>query len=132
MPSPTGTYYVVGDNGCKGFDTTKITTLLPLPTVFLPIDTSVCSITSPGLYWVQATDNNNCKERDSIVANPKECVTGLVPSASAPNNDGKNDKFRPLVVWQCEAIRFIIYNRWGQLFFKRKRLAKAGTQHLQA
>jgi gliding motility-associated-like protein len=150
----TGTYYVTvaDNNGCTASDTAIITTLLPLPTAFLPIDTSICTygkldlkplksynnylwntnattssinVTSPGLYWLQVTDNNNCKERDSIIVNPKECMTGFhIPSAFTPNNDGRNDKFRPLLFGNVKNYKFVIYNRWGQVVFQTKEIGK--------
>ncbi|HEY0057527.1 MAG TPA: hypothetical protein VGB56_00245, partial [Flavisolibacter sp.] len=88
-------------NGCKGSDTTEITTIHTLPKNFLPIDTAICSygdlqlrplpsfsryvwstgstgasitISQPGDYWLDATDANGCKGRDSVLVQPKECL----------------------------------------------------------
>jgi gliding motility-associated-like protein len=149
-----GTYYVivVDNNGCTASDTAKITTLLPSPAAFLPFDTSICAfetidiaslssynsylwntnsrsssikVDSPGLYWLEVSDNNNCKGRDSILVDPKQCMTGFyVPSGFTPNNDGKNDKLRPLLFGNITQYKFTIYNRWGQLVFQTNKIGE--------
>ncbi|MEP7256188.1 MAG: gliding motility-associated C-terminal domain-containing protein [Ferruginibacter sp.] len=145
-----GTYYVsVTDiNGCKGSDTTKINTILPLPYDFLPLDTTICNketitlqalqnfssylwstnntspyinITQPGTYWLQVRDNKNCIGRDSITIQIKQCFKGIyVPNSFTPNGDTKNDKLRALVFGNLVKFEFSIYNRYGQLVFQSK------------
>jgi len=145
--STSGIYAVrVTDvNGCNGTDTVRITQLLPLPAAFLSGDTSICnygsislkpvlsynqyvwstgstqssvSINKPGIYWLQVKDNNNCVGTDSIIVTPKECTKGLfVPSGFTPNNDGKNDIFKPFLLGNVVSYRFTIYNRWGEPVF---------------
>jgi len=123
-----------------------ISALLDVPAGFLPPDTAVCSygsiviksapgyknyywntnsmtpnitITSPGEYWLQVTDNNNCVGKDTIIVVPKECMKGFfVPNAFTPNNDGKNDLFKPLLFGTVKKYSFIIYNRWGAVVFE--------------
>lgn len=144
----TGKYLVTvtDGNGCKGSDSTIINTLYPLPSGFLPMDTVICSygslslksilpynhylwntgsnnssisISQPGVYWLEVTDNNVCKGRDSVIVSPKECLTGFyVPTAFTPNGDGKNDVFQPQLFGKVKKYRFTIYNRWGQLIFQ--------------
>jgi len=150
-----GTYNVTvtDNNGCKGTDTSNITAFLPPVTNFLPIDTAICSygllsltpkagyrnylwnnnsigstitISQPGLYWLEVTDNNNCKGRDSILVTPKDCMTGFyIPSAFTPNQDGKNDSFKPLLFGDVKKYKFIIYNRFGQTIFQTSDLTRA-------
>jgi gliding motility-associated-like protein len=43
-----------------------------------------------------------------------------VPNAFTPNADGKNDRFRPVVVGMSEVMYFRIYNRYGQLIFSSR------------
>jgi gliding motility-associated-like protein len=149
-----GTYSVIvtDNNGCKGFDTTVITTLLPKPSAFLAIDTAICSygslelkslkpfrqyswsnsssspsitITQAGTYWLDATDANNCTGRDTILVRTKECLRGLfVPSAFTPNKDGKNDVLKAMLFGDIENYEFVIYNRWGELVFKTTDISK--------
>ncbi|HEV7333261.1 MAG TPA: gliding motility-associated C-terminal domain-containing protein [Flavisolibacter sp.] len=150
----TGTYAVTvtDGNGCKGSDTTHITTIHPLPQGFLPADTAICSygslvlksttdftrytwsngagakaitITLPGQYWLEVTDNRGCRGRDTVVVNPKDCLSGFyVPSAFSPNGDGRNDLFRPLLFGNVKRYRFTVYNRWGQVIFQSTELQK--------
>lgn len=152
--SGTGIYYVaVADNHqCHGSDTTRITSLLPLPAGFLPTDTSICnygsflikpitsfsnylwntgarsasiSVTVPGTYWLQATDTKNCMGRDSILIKPKDCLTGFyIPTAFTPDHNGRNDDFKPFIGGIVRQYQFTIYNRWGQVVFKSKDLYK--------
>jgi gliding motility-associated-like protein len=143
----TGNYYVtVTDNHqCQGSDTVRILTLLPPPAKFLPADTSICfydetvvtssqvfssylwntgetgaavTIKKAGTYWLQATDQYACTGKDSITVLPKECIKGLyVPAAFSPNQDGKNDVFRPLIFGNVLKFEWTIYNRYGQAVF---------------
>ena len=41
-----------------------------------------------------------------------------IPSGFTPNNDGKNDTFKPFIFGNVMAYKFIIYNRWGQIVFQ--------------
>jgi gliding motility-associated-like protein len=50
----------------------------------------------------------------------------FVPTAFTPNNDGKNDVFRPIAVGMSKINYFSVYNRWGQLLFTTKTNAKDG------
>ncbi len=146
----TGIYgvNVTDPNGCKGSDTTIINKLLPLPAGFLFADTAICSfgsielianstfsrynwstgstssvisITQPGTYWLDATDRTNCTGRDSVIVNPKDCLTGLyVPSGFTPNGDGKNDVLRTYLSGNIKQYEFRIFNRWGETVFVTK------------
>lgn len=40
-----------------------------------------------------------------------------VPTAFTPNNDGRNDFFRPHNALKADNYEFRVYNRWGQLVF---------------
>jgi gliding motility-associated-like protein len=142
-----GSYSVVvtDNNGCVGTGSIEIARLLPEPKDFLFSDTAVCSygsinliaskafstylwnnggmsssitITNPGLYWLKVTDKNNCEGIDSVLVSQKECIKGFyIPSAFTPNNDGKNDVFKPLLFGDVESYEFKIYNKWGQVVF---------------
>ena len=41
-----------------------------------------------------------------------------IPNAFTPNNDGKNDVFRILMLDNYKLMRLLIYNRWGQVVFR--------------
>ncbi len=146
--SNPGTYYVsvIDVHGCKGSDTADITTVLPKPKDFLPVDTAVCSystitiqptrafnnylwsnnshasvisISQPSLYWLEVTDNKNCTGRDSILVLLKQCKQGVyVPAAFTPNVDGNNDKLKAMAFGNVLKFEFEIYNRYGQRVFQ--------------
>jgi len=149
-----GNYWVsiVDNNGCKGSDSTKITTILPAPFGFLPSDTFVCNymtiqvkplsafnsylwstgssanniiVGQANTYWLQVKDNNDCIGRDSIVISPKQCLEGFyIPTAFTPGKDGKNDLFYPLLFGNVVKYKFSIYNRWGQKVFETTTLQR--------
>ncbi|MBI5372862.1 MAG: gliding motility-associated C-terminal domain-containing protein [Sphingobacteriales bacterium] len=149
----TGLYAVLvtDNNGCNGRDTTRISGILPLPSGFLFTDTAICSygslqliavpsftayhwstgsraafvsISQPGIYWLDATDKNNCTGRDSVIVSLKECMKGLyVPTAFTPNNDGKNDVLRPFLFGNVKKYDFRVFNRWGEIEFQTKDLS---------
>ena len=73
-------------------------------------------VTQPGIYWVEVTDSNNCKGRDSIEILP--CEKFGAPNAFSPNGDGLNDVFKPLFNVPVVNYKLSIYNRWGQLVFQ--------------
>ncbi|MGN6264478.1 MAG: gliding motility-associated C-terminal domain-containing protein [Ginsengibacter sp.] len=159
--SNTGTYYVVvtDKNGCKGSDTTVINEILPLPKNFIPKDTSICSygtitlsapgsfknylwsnhsnasfitVNQPGAYSLQVTDYNLCTATETVVVTPKQCMAGFyIPNAFSPNNDGRNDVFKPMIFGNVIRYSFVIYNRWGQKVFESNDLLKGwnGTFH---
>lgn len=139
-------------NGCIGTDSTNITIILPSPTKFLPSDTSICSygslllkpnfvfqnylwntgsnkssitITQSGQYWLQVENNFGCKGIDTIMILPKNCLQGFfMPTAFTPNNDGKNDAIKPILLGNVKQYHFWIYNRWGQLIFQTSDISK--------
>lgn len=143
-----GEYWVIvtDQNNCESSDTIKITGILPSPKQFLPQDTILCNyssfslqagatfrnylwntgsvsssifISSPGVYWLQVKAENGCAGRDTINIFPKQCLEGFyIPTAFTPNNDGKNDIFRPLLFGNVIKYEFKIYNRWGEVVFK--------------
>lgn len=43
-----------------------------------------------------------------------------VPTAFTPNNDGRNDYFRPHNALKADNYEFRVYNRWGQLVFQSR------------
>lgn len=83
------------------------------------------TVNAPGIYWLEVQDACGNIFRDSIITSSKECLDGFyVPSAFTPNNDGKNDGFKPLLFGRVVSYRLIIYNRWGQKVFESTELGK--------
>jgi len=49
----------------------------------------------------------------------KACLQGFyIPTAFTPNQDGRNDYFKPLVLGNIKKYQFSIFNRYGQLVFQ--------------
>jgi gliding motility-associated-like protein len=145
----TGSYSVVvtDGHGCISKDSVRVTTLLSIPAGFLPSDTAICSygkleitptstfqsylwstgstdehitISKSGVYWLEATDNNNCSGKDTILVGKKDCMEGFyIPNAFTPGG-ASNYLFKPLLFGNILQYEFGIYNRWGQLVFQSK------------
>jgi gliding motility-associated-like protein len=137
---------VTDQNGCSGKDETSVSTLLPSPKDFLPDNMEICSyetkqlktleyyksylwntnatsssivINKPGTYWLEVQDDNGCFGKDTISVRPKQCMEGFyIPSAFTPNEDGKNDFFRPLLFGVVQYYKFTVFNRWGEIVFQ--------------
>jgi len=143
-----GNYSVTVTNifNCKAADTVRVTSILPLPSGFLPPDSSLCKgnilqikakgfidynwsngslnnfidITQDGTYSVNVIDKYGCKGNDSITVSFYKCINIMVPNAFTPNNDGLNDTFKPLIPAPVKDYHMQIFNRWGQLVFETK------------
>lgn len=140
-----GTYWVAVENiyGCKASDTIHILSLLALPKDFLPSDTTFCkgnyinikvpgynaylwsdgttkstaSLKQFGQHKLTVTDFNGCNGTDSIRLFDAHCVPFAVPNAFTPNQDGKNDVFRPMITQIVSGYKMSIFSRWGELVF---------------
>jgi gliding motility-associated-like protein len=141
-----GTYWVRVKDSCDNMITdTIVVKYKEVPVAFLPADTAICSygevvlqplksytdyvwstgstgssilVTQPGTYWLQAKATSGCEGKDSVVVTSKKCNQGLyAPNTFSPNNDGKNDVFRPMLFGKIRKFKFMVYNRWGQLLF---------------
>jgi gliding motility-associated-like protein len=86
------------------------------------------TVNQPGEYWVEVTDTNNCKGRDSI--NILSCENVFFPNAFTPNNDGLNDVFKPTIFGALADYKLNIYNRFGQLIFQTSDAAKGWNGNL--
>ncbi|HET9431965.1 MAG TPA: T9SS type B sorting domain-containing protein, partial [Chitinophagaceae bacterium] len=69
-------------------------------------------------YKVQVFNAAGCYDSAFITVKIfKTAPSVFVPSAFTPNNDGLNDRVRPIAVGIQKINYFRIYNRWGQLVF---------------
>jgi gliding motility-associated-like protein len=144
----TGTYSVTvtSDHNCKASAFVVVDRVWPLPSGFLPGDTSICSystlviqpgapfpayywntgstsgsvtISKPGVYWLQVKDANGCEGKDSILVSGKDCMHGFfIPNAFTPGGDHRNDEFKPLLFGNARKYVFEIYDRWGKIIFR--------------
>jgi len=143
-----GKYWVrvTSSTGCIATDSTEIKSILPLPANFIYHDTAKCealditlspskqfvnylwsngqtsgsiNITSPGQYWLQVTDSDGCLAKEYINVTSKNCVTALYfPNAFTPNNDGRNDVFKPMLFGAIVKFHLMIYNRFGEKVYE--------------
>lgn len=148
-----GTFWVhLTDNrNCTNTDTVHVATV-PRPTGFLINSITKCalknaklsptqnfdtytwsngataqniSVSPAGLYQLTVTDHFGCTGKDSILVIDSICpVYFYMPTAFTPNNDGRNDVFRPKFSGAIAGYHFAIYNRWGQLIFSTRDDAK--------
>lgn len=68
-------------------------------------------------YLVDITTLAGCLTTDTQMVNTIKEVKIYVPTAFTPNNDGRNDFLRPVMLGVRELKYFRIYNRWGQLVY---------------
>lgn len=146
----SGNYWVqVFKDGCMASDTVQVD-FNPIPEVDLGGDLVICEdgevqlaakilnegaqflwntgdtttkirVRTEGKYWLTVANYPHCANSDTINLTIQKCICDLfVPSAFSPNQDGKNDIFKPEMVPEtCPVAEYSlsIYNRWGQLVF---------------
>ena len=143
-----GSYWVTvtDSNNCLNSDTAHILSLVDPPSDFILTDTLKCQydiiklmpysiyssylwndgsiassleVSHPGNYSLKVTDQNGCTGTQEIVVGNKACLNSIhFPSAFTPNNDGKNDVFKPIIRGHLYNYSFEIYNRWGERIFR--------------
>ena len=86
--------------------------------------TSTLDIRNAGTYFLTVTDYDNCVGSDTIVVQEINCIPIGIPNAFTPNNDGKNDYFKPGINFEINDYQLRIYNRVGQLIFQTKKYAQ--------
>lgn len=70
-----------------------------------------------GMYWVQLSEAG-CRAADTVLVAFRQCDCMVsLPNAFTPNNDGRNDTFKPVIYGDPENYELNIYNRWGQCVF---------------
>ena len=144
----TGLYWVkvINSYQCSATDSFRINTINNLPSGFLNKTDSVCSykpvelipasnytgyqwstgatsktlqVQLPGIYRLAVPDANGCKGTDSTAVFAKQCINGVFfPSGFTPDNNGKNDLFKPLVYGRLVQFKLMVYNRWGAVVFQ--------------
>lgn len=72
-----------------------------------------------GCYYVTALDRLDNESAPSNIVCQDNCVYYALPNFITPNNDGKNDVFRPFPTPRfVESVEFKVYNRWGAKVFE--------------
>ena len=76
------------------------------------------------LYTISAESHNNCRIADTLQIIKKNCYGSLYfPTAFTPNNDGKNDSYKPGAVGILKSYEFSIFNRYGEIVFTTNNIA---------
>ncbi len=145
MATGPGAYFVQASNSCGELFTDTIVLHKKIAPFSLGADTAIClpgtlhlsaptgfsfyhwqdnsagsnfAVTEAGIYHVVVSDACNASISDTIVVIEKDCRQYFyIPSAFTPNNDGRNDIFKPIISGILESYEFSIYNRWGQRVF---------------
>lgn len=148
--STPGTYRVTVTNqfNCAATARVTIRRVVSPPVGFLPADQQLCTgdvlklkvpgyrnyswstgamepgieIRNAGTYSLIVTDFNNCIGSDTVTITQTTCIPISIPSAFTPNNDGKNDLFRPIINVAINNYHLQIFNRSGQLIFRSKNI----------
>ena len=156
-----GFYWVKVTNNfqCSTTDTIRILTLLDPPANFLKKTDSLCAfktldllslnnysryqwstgadskivtIQNPGKYWLTVTDANGCIDTDTTTIFDKQCQYGVyIPTAFTPDNNGKNDLFRPSIFGRLLKYHIAVYDRLGNLVFESNDAAKGWDGRLR-
>lgn len=141
-----GTYLVTVTNtyNCKASARIIIREYAKPPVNFLPKDQDLCSgnvlkihvpgyrsyawsngstarnidIRKEGNYYLTVTSFDHCVGTDTITVREINCLPVSIPNAFSPNNDGRNDLFKPAINTEFRNYRLLIYNRNGQLIFQ--------------
>ena len=70
-------------------------------------------VTQAGSYAVEVTNYCGSSYKAIEVIENCNCIRAI-PNAFSPNDDGKNDYFRPLLQCPLQKARLRVFNRWGQ------------------
>ena len=67
---------------------------------------------------LRVEDELGCHNTDSLYIPTRQCCDIFFPNAFTPNNDGHNDRFRPITIGNQEVRTFRVVNRYGQTVFE--------------
>ncbi|MEN8156966.1 MAG: gliding motility-associated C-terminal domain-containing protein [Bacteroidota bacterium] len=71
-----------------------------------------------GCYYVTASDSAGNESTSSVRLCLDECSNYILPNVFSPNNDERNDLYRPMRTSYVEKVDMKIFNRWGILVFE--------------
>lgn len=82
----------------------------------LPVTYARVDFSSP--IYLDVVDEFGCINKDTILVRTKSCCQITFPNAFTPNQDGKNDLFRPIAVGNRQVESFRVFNRYGQVVYE--------------
>lgn len=71
-------------------------------------------------YTIDIKTSSGCITVDTQVVKTVKNAEIYVPAAFTPNNDGKNDYLRPILMGMRDLRFFRIFSRWGQLLYETR------------
>lgn len=77
-----------------------------------------------GYLHLEVTNIWDCSSVDSFYIDARPCCEVIMPDAFTPNQDGRNDTYKPLKANNHSIISFTIYNRWGQQVYQSRDISK--------
>jgi gliding motility-associated-like protein len=77
-------------------------------------------------YTVTITTSDGCVYYDSVTIDIRLDPILVFPTAFSPNDDGKNDFFRPVILGLARINELRVYNRWGEEVFSISGVDVAG------
>ncbi|MGC4104457.1 PKD domain-containing protein [Ferruginibacter sp.] len=80
---------------------------------YTPVFTGI----DPQLYTIEIKTATGCLTVDTQMVKTHKKIEIYVPTGFTPNDDGNNDRLRPVLIGFSKVNYFRIYNRWGQLLF---------------
>lgn len=85
----------------------------------LPVQVGPLYGDSVTVYTLTVQDSENPVCQNTVDIGPQDCLPKCgffeMPNAFSPNDDGINDTYYPVSLWEFEVLEFKIYNRWGEL-----------------
>jgi gliding motility-associated-like protein len=87
---------------------------------FENISGSNAAMTVPGNVnvSVKAINEWGCYANANMVIVTDNCCAVFMPDAFTPNNDGKNDTYRPIGIDNQKIEKYMVLNRWGQVLYE--------------
>jgi gliding motility-associated-like protein len=103
----------------RGDDLTYLTSVKAPPTPPLTRFAHTGLSSFAGCYYVTAVNRFGNESAPSNIVCKDNCPQFTLPNVFTPNNDGRNDVFKPL---RCpgfvETVEFRVFNRWGTKVFE--------------
>lgn len=90
------------------------------PTLQSPLAT----LSNDTRFIVLVRDIAGCEGMDTVFVKVYEGPTYYIPNAFSPNNDGRNDIFRPIPSGMKTTEYFRVFNRFGELIFETNQWLK--------
>ncbi len=108
--------------GCDSIINLDLTVNSPTATLFTG---AICpgenyaGYTIPGHYIDTLVSVNGCDSIRTIhLAAKEECIPFIIPNAFTPDNNGRNDLFRPVIQRGVRNYHMQLYNRYGEKVFE--------------